>query len=498
MAYAWDFTPPPDPFNVCPAIDGFTKRIVYCIRNSALVAVNDILGDLFSYFYGALAACITVAVALWGILMATGRSTWSIRVGFMLALKIAVIILLFTGVSYNFTILYGQILDAIGELLGYLTIYIDFSPSFSATCSLPLETDPSLIVWDRVDCALHILIGGILGPYAATFGLGAFFLSSIVTDAFGLFIAMLGFFMIIQFVFAIIRAVYIFIMSYMAFSLMALVAPLFLPLLLFRVTKGYFEKWLKLTIGFVLQPIFIFVYLAMLLAAYDTVIYTGPYSLFNTLTPYTYLPGAEPYPPIGPLLRDSGSYSEGRLGNTAFNYDVEHAAGHPDTCPQPPDPCPFELDTMQTGVADNLGEVTTEQEDWDQLVTGMAGNIYDALGIEDYFFFVNIPVQAVDWEITAANAGFIDYEEYPPGSGSFIFDTTWFLTSLLLTLIMAVATTYIFMLLLDSLPFIGSGISDIAGTMNPAAGMTGFGFGGLGPPGESMITGMRKKIFGGG
>lgn len=485
-AYAYSFAAPPDPVHACPSLPGFTKRVVTCIRDSILSAVNAVLGPFVVFIYEIVGGMLTLAVALWGVLLATGRMRFAVREGFALAIKMGVIIMLFTGASMNFTSLFGSALDAVGELLSTVTKYVSFSPALDGACSTslpPMANDP-LAIWDRVDCLLDLILGGVIGSSTVFYGLSGFLLASFISDSAGWLIAMLGLYMIVELLFAVFRAVYIFILAYFAIAIMALAAPMFVPLILFKSTRAYFEKWAKLTIGFILQPIFLFTYLAMLLAAFDTVVYSGPSSLFRAVagTDYTNMTTIK----IGKWLHEGtagglSAYGENSMGNMAFNTNSGGAAkqtvGHVVTGGGPSSTPKLDLGKQQTGVADTVGQLNTKIDEWKNIsaATGKT-NIYESLGLEKFFFFVNLPITVVDWDDLAQKAS--------------VSNTAQYVQNLILAFVMACATAIIFYLLLEALPFIGSGITgDVFST--PA-----MGFGGLGPPGMSMVNGLRDKVFG--
>lgn len=51
--------------------------------------------------------------------------------------------------------------------------------------------------------------------------------------------------------------------------ILAIMAPIFVPMLLFQFTKGYFDSWLKLLISFMLQPMILVTFMTTMLAVYD-------------------------------------------------------------------------------------------------------------------------------------------------------------------------------------------------------------------------------------
>lgn len=495
VSHAWSPAPPTDALNACEAdggeYKGFTRRIVLCVQNTVLAAVYELLAPLFSAFLAAASACMTVAVGIWGLQLAAGHRPWIARQGIVLAIKIMIVTTLFGGASYNFLFFYSASLDVLDDILSAVTGYVSLSPTLS--CDIDPPANSALAVWDRVDCALNTIIGGIFTDSDVTIGVGGFLLAALLAGGPGIFVALLLVLVVVQVLFAVIRALYIYILAYVSFSLMALVAPLFLPMILFRVTQGYFEKWLKLSIGFLMQPIFLFVYLVMLLSAYDSVVYTGNNSLFNVLTKDNFKSCTTPScsnedgckldgcTPVGEWLKTANIYVDEDRGDISVGTNAGKTTGN-QSCTTGPAPVCSGDDIIkdEAGTANKLAEVPTTASNWAPSAY-LQQSLYNSLGIEDYFFHVNIPVTAVDWKKLAEANGEPDVQKY--------------LVKLFLSLFLAAITTYIFLLLLDMLPFIGSGITNI-GSFIAGGGLSGFGFGNLAPPGEGMINNLRKKMSG--
>lgn len=440
---------------------GFTKRIAICVKESVISAIYDNLVPFSDYIADTVSACITLAILLWGALMATGKNSAPMRDMMVMAVKIGAV----GAFTWNFAGLYPLILDAMEYMLSVVTDYVIYSPSYDCPAII---SSSSLEVWDRVDCALEQLIGGIFAPDSIMAGITGFLVICLFSGSVGIFVALLGFLLIGQFLYALAQALYIYITSYIAFAFMVLISPLFIPLLLFRATKAYFEKWLKLTIGFMLQPIFLFAYLAMLLAAFDTIVYTGPTSLYRTIA------GDEVDEPdfkLGEWLYYSPIYGDSGVGSTAVNLrhkQIANLLGEPDD--------------LDTGVAGTVGEYVTDSSAW-------GGDIFDFLnpGEQRNFFKVDMPTQVIDWDWLAW--------WYDPGAWEDESDTMAYVVKLFLAFIMAVIMAYILVAMLQYLPFIGSGVS------GETLSMPTFGTGGLAPPGGKLLGGLQDKVatyFGGG
>lgn len=502
-ASAYTFTETPffqtDPNNpnriieVCPG-NGITQRVIGCIKENILHATITFLSGpngFLTYMFSVLAALLTLAVAIWGTLVTTAKTGyWPVRQGYILAMKAGVLIMLFTGTAFNFPILFGWILDGVEDLLGAVTSYATYTYTFAASCQFygGVPAAGSMTIWYHIDCALDALLGRILPGTTVASGLAGFFVAAILSTTAGIFIGFMGFFLIVDLLYAIFRAVYIFIMAYMAIAVMAIIAPIFLPMILFTVTRGYFEKWLKLTLGFILQPIFLFAYLAMLLAAFDTVVYSGPYSLYRTLAGgnpnSTYYTQPNQFR-VGWWLKGNplgSAYGKSSTGGYAVNVNPRYNA-----------PQGMESQGLETGVAGKIAEATTQGANWDKNWWEQAGhaNIYEALGISNSFFMIDFPTDVVWWKFLACNMN------QPPGSSACNTaanaenTTTHYVIHVFLSLIMALAVIYIFKLMLDFLPFIGIGVvGDVLSTPN-------LGYDRFAPPGEGFMKSLRGKLTGG-
>lgn len=59
------------------------------------------------------------------------------------------------------------------------------------------------------------------------------------------------------------------VMCMVSIVILGVLAPLFVPMLLFEYTRGYFESWVKLLISFLLQPMVITTFMIMMFSVYD-------------------------------------------------------------------------------------------------------------------------------------------------------------------------------------------------------------------------------------
>lgn len=453
-AQAYNFTQPPTVQNgtVCPGT-GLTRRMLPCIKETVLYVTNQVLVPFSSFMAGTIALACTLAVVIWGVLMASGKATAPMRDALVMAMKIGGVIMFTT----NFGSVFGMLLDAMDGMLGVVSGYVLVASSFSThpNCIIPAGDSAVLRVWDAVDCTIEILVGGIFSPLTLSLGIVGFLVSCLFSGAAGFMIALAGFYLIIQLLMAIIQALFMFISSYIGFALMILISPLFVPLILFHVTKPYFTRWLRITLSFILQPMLIFAFLAMLLAAFDTVVYTGPNSLYRTLANDNNQSGCgtvdNPIPPgssfnLGEWLRCAGAYAQGNLGAQAININPAQLAGS----------LGLPANSIYTGATGAIAQLSNPAMN-QQGSTPM--DIFNVLGIgagggQQRFFRTSVPVLGIDWWMLAMVNDYID-----SSSGTPTPNVVAFLADLLLAFGMALLTAYIFTSMVKFLPFIGSGIA---------------------------------------
>jgi type IV secretion system protein VirB6 len=135
-----------------------------------------------------------------------------------------------------------------------------------------------LALWDSLDCRLAFYLG-FANPVAGNNGgvgilnAGVFGLIFPLMFAFAmpLLIFMLAFAVLL--LSTVVYFTHVYVIALVAVSISIFLGPIFIPLALFNKTKGYFDKWLELTIAYTLYPAVITAFIAIMVTTYDTVIY---------------------------------------------------------------------------------------------------------------------------------------------------------------------------------------------------------------------------------
>jgi len=422
-------------FLVCPG-PGLARRIVPCIKETVLFAVNTYLIPFTAHLGDIIAGCCTLAIVIWGVTLAMGKQSAPVRDMLTLAIKVGAVILY----TANINIWFPLVLDSMDSLMGIVTGYVNVS----SVLDCPLNNDPpTLAIWDTVDCMINGLTGNILSNYTLKSGILGFLTACIFsTSPIGLFIALVGFVLIIMILLVIFRAISIYVGCYIGIAMLMVISIFPVLTIPFPPLKGYFDKWFRLVLHYgVVQLCSLFLFLAMLEAGFETVVYTGPYSLVHAIAGNA--PGT-PYNPdfdIGDWL-DQGAYGDKSILGEAVGIDPGAVAR--------------DQKLSQTGgVAEDAGAmgVLPEQlgavaQDW---ATDLNNNgIYDFLGIGDAndlrFFRADLHVDGVDWDWLANKAGAPDTQTY--------------LTNLCISALLAAITAYVYLLLLGHMPGIGGGVGE--------------------------------------
>lgn len=296
----------------CKDYPGLTNRIAACIR----LTMQDIAYTYFDGFYqivkDAISAFVVLAVVIYGVLVAAGMIEKFGRDMVVLAIKISMVFYFTTNVQqlYDWDI---TIMDAAGSAV------VSFVPQSGTPdgvtdasrivcmqnminqAAKPTTGDPVVGPWLAMDCLIDTVIGikvpvdnqGGNPPGAKKWwndnlsdqdrglsrGMLAFFFSSAQTSVMGMLIAIIGFIFLYSLVFLIVKSLFTYLGGYIGITFLMILAPMFIPLVLFRQTKEYFDKWLKMIISFTLQPVVMLIFIVMTIIAVDLVMFSGDYSV---------------------------------------------------------------------------------------------------------------------------------------------------------------------------------------------------------------------------
>ena len=301
----------------CDAYAGLTHRVAGCIRESINQGAAKFFTSIYPMLQNAIAAVMTLAVIIYGILLAFGMVEKVGRDTFVLVLKLSAVVAFVSSSPL--------ILKTVVQIMDSATLSVvtysppsgkadnagsDFGQSICmqnmiAEQAKADKSKPVIAPWLGIDCLIDSVIGIRMLPkpgdppatydgvwYNKALETGAsgtnqgpsrsllfFFFSSLSTSVMGMVLAVVGGFFIAGLMMLIVRAFFIYIGGYMGVTFLVIVSPLFIPMVLFKETKQYFDKWAKLLISFALQPIIMLVFIIFSLTAVDLAAFSANYSI---------------------------------------------------------------------------------------------------------------------------------------------------------------------------------------------------------------------------
>lgn len=283
-----------DMINQCELYQGLVNRFGSCIRQVINNVAQDYFTNMYSYFVGAMNVFLTLGVVLYGVMIIAGLIENIKRDMVILLVKIAFVIYF----AQNLNWIYDNVVDIMD---GLIEMYFDFSSSMDEGLCRIIGT--GFGPFQRLDCLMDLVIGLNTSGYGGSYsekvsgdGLGRglinFFFKAGLSSSIGIVVSAIGFAMVYTLIFTVIRIVFMYLMSLIALTFIIMLGPIFLPLVIFKVTKQYFDKLLNLVVSFGLQPVIMFAYVALMIIAFDKAIFSGSNSLVSAIAgPASQVPG---------------------------------------------------------------------------------------------------------------------------------------------------------------------------------------------------------------
>lgn len=289
-----------------------TSMIVQCIKESLdnLVAGIDSSGNLLTDKNGhakgsflsvaqkrlknTVTAILILALILFSIKVMSG-GVRSPQEMYMLIIKFALVIYFTTGSTMSHY--YGELTKLSN---GLSEIVLKASSESKNICNYEEGKDYEydragqkvsysyLAPWDRLDCRILFYLGAPLDGIGGKIGTGGvatlavllgaapvlLVAGSVIGIIFAggqILVALVCIFMAILMMMVILWMCYVFILSLVALSVIIILSPLFIPMVLFQHTKGYFDGWLKELITYSLYPVILFAFLSFMFIACDKI-----------------------------------------------------------------------------------------------------------------------------------------------------------------------------------------------------------------------------------
>ncbi|MGL9688237.1 MAG: type IV secretion system protein [Wolbachia sp.] len=289
-----------------------TSMIVQCIKESLdnLVAGRDSSGDLLKDERGnrkgsflsvaqkklknTVTAVLVLALILFSIKAMSG-GVRSPQEMYMLIIKFALVIYFTTGDTMSHY--YGELTKLSN---GLSEIVLKASSESKGICNYNAGTDYEydragkrvsysyLAPWDRLDCRILFYLGAPLDGIGGKIGTGSVEILAVLLGAAPvllaagsiigiifaggqILIAIVAIFMAVMIMMVILWICYVFILSLVALSVIIILSPLFIPMVLFQHTKGYFDGWIRELITYSLYPVMLFAFLSFMFIACDKI-----------------------------------------------------------------------------------------------------------------------------------------------------------------------------------------------------------------------------------
>ncbi|HEU5046560.1 MAG TPA: type IV secretion system protein [Rickettsiales bacterium] len=190
-------------------------------------------------------------------------------------------------------------------------------------------TKPDL--WQRFDCLMVWLAGA--GGIGLLLIIG---LVVVTTAGVGIVVAFAFIYLMVTLFFTIARFAQIYLMAVISLSLMFALGYLFVPLMFFKNTFHFFQKWLALCLAYVLIPVLMYGYMGMMFVALDMSVISGQYSIYHEIFGQKDVAGMSPdNPAVSPANRikcpdkptqdDHGQNDTGNSGTGCSNYEHIYA-----------------------------------------------------------------------------------------------------------------------------------------------------------------------------
>ncbi|MFZ4540916.1 MAG: type IV secretion system protein [Rickettsiales bacterium] len=306
-----------NPLATCDDV-GVSHRIAVCIRESLDMGAARFIGAIEPVLRICIALVMTLAIIVYGIALSFGMVEKVGRDTMVLVIKLACVVSFVSNSGMMLKWITIGMDDAAAAVVSYSPasgpVGMTGSDYAQAGCVQNMVAQRAGMgklsynsPWLGIDCMLDTVIGiKVDAASAAVGGTGTglvaynqkfdaadptkenitlsrglinFLFSSMQTSILGAVVAIVGFFFIYGFITLIIRSFFTYIGGYMGVTFLVIVSPLFIPLILFKETKQYFDKWTKMLISFAIQPIISLLFVVFSLTAIDMAAFSGDYSV---------------------------------------------------------------------------------------------------------------------------------------------------------------------------------------------------------------------------
>lgn len=259
-----------------------TEYVVMCVKTVMREAFLKFLNGFYPVVASTITVAMTLCVTLFGVLLVTGIIEKSSRDSFVLLFKLGCILFFVKPSTVT------QIYDMGNDSMDGLTDIVFQFGKGNGGSGRCFDNDT---MWDRIDCTLDVLIGTAKGGGAGagggqegiTRGLMHMNFSLMASTGMAAFVGLIGMYTTYQVLMATIKSIHTYLAAIMGLSFILVFAPMFIPMIMFKSTRTYFDKWQRIATSFVLQPVILFGFLSLMLIALEDILISGDGSYLKTV-----------------------------------------------------------------------------------------------------------------------------------------------------------------------------------------------------------------------
>jgi len=234
-------------------------------------------GGLRAYATGLTGAAALLALLMYAYKLIFGAYQGLMRETFLTVFKIAGVLTFFS--------LFTKLHEGVIKTTGWMARFVVDAGNNAAggvgkIC--PASANGSPNIWSEWDCMLEMLLGGFNNELLT--GLVGFLISFVFSWGLGNVIFVVGTQMLGMLLLTAMRAVFTYLNAVIAISLLLLLAPIFVPLLMFKATWQWFQKWLIMLLGFPMQIMLLYLMMLLSLTALKYTIFVGRDSLSGVIS----------------------------------------------------------------------------------------------------------------------------------------------------------------------------------------------------------------------
>ncbi len=272
----------------CPADGTLFARIITCLESTIIQSGDYFIEQFYPAIRDTVFIALILAAALFGSMMAVGAVERVEQETVTFLLKLGGVVYFITEVENIYNSFVSILIGTLNSISN-AAIY-NGQLHCPATAGNAATTTP---MWHRADCIFDMVVG--LSAQAANGGAGgaedglargmmAFFYYNLQSGALGILVGLVGLYICFNLMMALLKASYTYVIALITLTFLFILGAIFMPLIMFSYGYSFFERWVKMAIAMILQPLILFAYLNVLFVAFDVMLWSGDNSLMNTVS----------------------------------------------------------------------------------------------------------------------------------------------------------------------------------------------------------------------